>query len=84
MLWICDVLLLVTVYPQKKGIMKQVIYTVYYSVCFAIKLHPLNLIVVQTQSDISLCYKKEKEWHKSGAWTKRLNYYYSESRKCHH
>lgn len=60
MLWICDVLLLVTVYPQKKGIMKQVIYAVYYSVCFAIKLHPLNLIVVQTQSDISLLQERKR------------------------
>lgn len=52
--------MLVTVYLQKKGIMKQVIYTVYYSVCFAIKLHPLNLIV-QTQSDISLSVTRRKK-----------------------
>lgn len=43
MLGICDVLMLVTVHPQKQVIMKQVIHTAY--LCFAMKLHPLNLVV---------------------------------------
>lgn len=37
--------MLVTVYPQNKEILNQVIYTVY-SLMFWIKLHPLNPIVV--------------------------------------
>lgn len=37
--------MLVTVYPQNEGILKQVIYTVN-SLMFWIKLHPLNPIVV--------------------------------------
>lgn len=28
-MWICDVLMLVTIYPQKKGIMKRILLSVF-------------------------------------------------------
>lgn len=67
-LWMGDVCMLVTVCPQKKGVMKQVIYSVLLG-AFCNWASPLRCYCLNLDWYLSIT-RREKKWHHHGAWTR--------------